>query len=268
MVNQFRYPEKWRVLDLSYASAHHNLALEEALFYGDLSNDFNPTVRLWVNPAATVIGRFQDVKSEVDVEFCIRNGIQVVRRFTGGGAVYHDGGNLNFTIVMPKPENIALLEFHRINASIIQDCVNRLGLESEFVSPNSIEVSSKKISGAAACFNRKLALWHSSILVSTDTAISTVALAPSRREAQTTYVRSRWKPMATLEAMLGKPAPLSCVKTHLLQSFQKMSNAKLQHMSTTSSEERLTLTLLANKYSRYEWNYLGTSNCRGEIGLK
>ena len=260
MVNQFTYPEKWRVLDLSHPSASQNLALEEALLQGGLPNDFNPTVRLWIDPKATVIGRFQDVNSEVDVEFCRRNGIQVVRRFTGGGAVYHDGGNLNFTIVMPKPETIGLLEFHRINASIIQDCVTSLGLESVFVSPNSIEVSSKKISGAAACFGRKLALWHSSILVSTDTTISAIALAPSRREAKTTGVRSRWKPMTTLEALLGKPMPLSHAKTILLQSFQKLSNSRLQRMPTTLDEERLTLALLANKYSKYEWNYLGESN--------
>jgi lipoate-protein ligase A len=258
MVNQFKHLKKWRILDVSYTSAFQNLALEEALVRGDLATEFNPTVRFWVNPAAVVIGRFQDVRSEVDAEFCERNGIQVVRRFTGGGAVYHDEGNLNFTIVMPKPENMGLLEFHRINASIVQDCVNRFGLESEFVPPNSVEVSGKKISGAAACFNRRLVLWHSSILVSTNIAIPTIALSPSRIESKKTWVRSRWKPMTTLEAALGKRVQLNHVKACLLQSFQKKSNSRLQYLPMSSGEERLTDMLFANKYSRYEWNYLGT----------
>jgi len=257
MVNQFGYFEKWRILDLSHASPFQNLALEEALVQGDVSGDFIPTVRLWVNPPAAVIGRFQDVKSEVDVEFCERNGIQIVRRFTGGGAVYHDEGNLNFTIVMPKPENIRLLEFHEINATIVQDCLKRFGLESEFVPPNSVEVSGKKISGAAAGFGRNLTLWHSSILVSTDITTPALALSPSRREFKTTHVRSRWRPVTTLEAALGKRVSLNEVKTCLLQSFHKLTDTKLEPLPLLSAEEQLMQTLLASKYSSYEWNYLG-----------
>jgi len=257
MVNQSKYVEKWRILDLSYASVFQNLALEEALVQSDVTGGVIPTVRLWVNPPATVIGRFQDVKSEIDIEFCERNDIQIVRRFTGGGAVYHDEGNLNFTIVTPKPENIRLLEFHKINAAIVQDCLNRFGLENEFVPPNSIEVSGKKISGAAAGFGRNSTLWHSSILVSTDTATPALALSPSQREFQTTHVRSKWRPVTTLEAELGKRVSLNDVKTCLLQSFREFADSKLEPLPLLSAEEQLMRTLFASKYSSYEWNYLG-----------
>lgn len=258
MVNQARSSRTWRILDLSYSSPFQNLALEEALVQGDLSGDFTPTIRVWVNPSAAVIGRFQDIKSEVDIEFCEQNGIQIVRRFTGGGAVYHDEGNLNFTIVMPKPESIRLLEFHKNNAYVVQDCLNRLGLKSEFIPPNSLEISGKKISGAAAGFDRKLSLWHSSILVSTDIAMPTRVLSPSRRYFKTTHVRSRWKPVTTLEAALGKHVPLSEVKTCLLRSFEKLKDSELQPLPLSDAEEQRMRALFARKYSIYEWNFLGT----------
>jgi len=258
MVNLAGTYETWRILDLSYASASQNLALEEALVQDDLSEDFTPTIRVWINPPAAVIGRFQDVKSEVDMKFCEQNQIQIVRRFTGGGAVYHDEGNLNFTIVMPKPESVGLLEFHKINALIIQDCLSGLGLISEFTPPNSVEIAGKKISGAAAGFYRKQSLWHASILISTDIVTATHVLSPSRRNFEATHVRSRWKPVTTLEASLGKYVPLDEVKTCLLRSFEKLNGARLQSLPLSDAETKRMHNLLLSKYSNYEWNHLGT----------
>jgi lipoate-protein ligase A len=250
--------EIWRILDLSYPSASQNLALEEALVQGRLSGDFTPTIRVWVNPAAAVIGRFQDVKSEVDVEFCRQKGIQIVRRFTGGGAVYHDEGNLNFTMVAPKPERMGLLELHKTNSSIVKECLKRLGLKSEFTPPNSIEVSGRKISGAAAGFHRNLSLWHWSILVSTDLAVLRLVLSPSRRYFKTTRVRSRWRPVTTLEAALGRHMPLNEVKACLLRSFEKLNDANAEPLPLSDAEEKRMHDLFTSKYSSYEWNYLGT----------
>jgi len=258
MVKQERSSDTWRILDLSYASPFQNLALEEALIQGDQSDNFTPTIRVWVDPPTAVIGRFQHVPSEVDIDFCEENNIQIARRLTGGGAVYHDEGTLNFTIVTPKPESISLLEYHRINASVIQDWLNELGLKSEFIPPNSIEFSGKKISGAAAGFSRKLSLWHSSILISTDVPMLTRALSPSRRDSNTTHVRSRWRPVTTLEEALGRHIPLNEGKACLLQSFQKLKDSKLEPLPLSHAEEQRMFTLFSGKYSSWEWRNLGT----------
>jgi lipoate-protein ligase A len=256
MVNRKPSSETWRILEISYASPFQNLALEEALAQSTPSEGFIPTVRIWVNPPTAVLGRFQHVDSEVDIEFCERNDIRIARRFTGGGAVYHDEGNLNLTVVTQRPEGISLLEFHRKNASVVQDFLASYGLDSEFVSPNSIQIAGKKISGAAAGFCRHLALWHASTLVSTDTVTLGQVLSPSQRTFETSFTRSRWKPVTTLATTLGRHVDLSEAKETLLRSFRKLNNAKLQPGRLSDAEEQRMRLLLA-KYSSREWNRLG-----------
>lgn len=100
-----------RILNLSYPNAFQNLALEEALAKSNLSSSIT-TVRLWENPPSVILGRFQNPTDEVDIAFCNSRGIKIARRFTGGGAVYHDLGNLNFTIAGPRPKNCSLNRLH------------------------------------------------------------------------------------------------------------------------------------------------------------
>ena len=85
----------WRLLDLEYADAPSNLALEEAIA-GQVGEGKSPsTLRLWRNRNAAIIGENQSAYAEVRLGACKELGAEVVRRFTGGGAVYHDLGNLN-----------------------------------------------------------------------------------------------------------------------------------------------------------------------------
>lgn len=258
MVDWIEHPATWRLLDLSYDSAFRNLALEEALTKTHLEkNSVTPTIRVWVNHPTVVIGRFQDVKSEVDVKFCARDGIPIVRRFTGGGAVYHDDGNLNLTVSMPPPKKIELQGFQRAMSTIIQDWLGSLGLDAEYVQPNSIEVSGKKICGAAIGLGRDFILWHSSILISTDIGVLTRTLSPSRWPIETPYVRSKWRPVASLEQLLKEHIPMNEAKNSLLRSVLKITESKLQHRPLSIMELKDVRALMVEKYSRSEWNYLG-----------
>jgi len=256
MVSQRLSQAPWRILDLSYDSAFQNLAFEEALVRSD--SNLAHTARVWVNPPAVIVGRFQDVKSEIDLELCERNNIQIARRFTGGGAVYHDAGTLNFTIVKPTRPNLPLLESYKLNASIVQNCLTLLGLNSEFVAPNSIEVSGRKICGAAAGVTRDYSLWHSSILVSTDLEILRRVLMPSRVSYGSSYIRSNWKPVVNLNDALGRNLSMAQVKESLLLSVEKISGAKPQLMQPTQAELGQMHALLNDKYSTYNWNHQGT----------
>jgi lipoate-protein ligase A len=247
---------KWRLLDLSYVSVFENLALEEALALSNSSKPL-PTVRTWINPQAAVLGRFQDISAEVNIDLCRQNSIEIARRFTGGGAVFQDKGNLNFTIVTPRRAGMTPTRLNQINCAIILDLIDQLGADGRFVPPNSIEISGRKVSGAAAALGRDFALWHASILVSTDTHLLNQVLLPSRPARATKFIRSRWQPVITLNSALGKHVELEDVKRELVRSFEKTYGVGLDVGGLSAGEEQLVESLYVRKYCSREWTLHG-----------
>jgi lipoate-protein ligase A len=261
MVKEHTLDGEWRLLDLSYASVFQNLALEEALARCSASEP-RSTVRIWVDPRAVVVGRFQDVQTEVDVDLCQQNNIQIARRFTGGGAVFHDEGNLNLTIVTSRLRETSLIRFHEINCSVILNLFDQLGLEGNFVPPNSIEISGKKVSGAAAALGRDFALWHASILVSTHEHMLNRLLLPSRETRASNFIRSKWQPVTTLESALGTHVSLEEAKRRLVSSCERCYGVKLESGQLHADEEQLMTSLYVRRYSSPEWNLRGYQSQR------
>jgi lipoate-protein ligase A len=258
-VNSFPPFANWRLLDLSFPTPFQNLALEETLARSTTLSAFRPTVRLWVDPPTVVFGRFQDIEAEADVEFCTVNKIQIARRFTGGGAVFHDRGTLNFTIVTRPQERIPLSRFYEFNSSIVVNLLDRVGLKGSFVPPNSIHVSRRKISGAAAALGRDFALWHTSILVSTDTTLLDHVLSPKKKHDGLKSIRSIRQPVTTVEACLGHPVGLEEIKVGLVNSFENVYQTRLEAHGLLIDEELSMSRLHAQKYSSQEWNVCGNS---------
>jgi lipoate-protein ligase A len=203
------------------------------------------------------VGRFQEVSAEVNVPFCEQNNIQVGRRFTGGGAVFHDEGNLNFTVVTSRQRGKSLNQLYEANSAIISNMLEGLGVRSEYVPPNSIEISGKKVSGSAAAFGRDFAFWHASVLVSTNEQMLNHALQPSRLTTTTWFIRSKWQPTITLQSALGQPLEIGDIKRRLIDSCETCFGVELEKAELSSDEERLMKSLYDLKYSSKEWNLLG-----------
>ena len=247
---------KWRLLDLSYASVFQNLALEEALVRSRSSGS-PPTVRIWVDPSAVVVGRFQELSAEVDVALCQQSNIPIGRRFTGGGAVFHDEGNLNFTVVTPRQREISLAEFYKTNCAVISNLLDDLGVKSSYVPPNSIEISGKKVSCSAGALGREFAFWHASLLISTDEQMLNDVLQPSRAGRATKFIRSKWQPVVTLESALGRHFDIEDIKRRLIDSCQTCFGVELENGELSPDEQRLMESLYDRKYSSSEWNLHG-----------
>ncbi|MBP3344347.1 MAG: lipoate--protein ligase [Bacteroidales bacterium] len=139
-----------------------NLAAEEYL----LKNFTQPIFRLWRNSSSIIIGQYQNAVAEIDMDYVKSNDIKVVRRLTGGGAVFHDLGNLNFTFIEPHTKSEeANAMFRRFTAPILE-ALNKLGVKAYLEGRNDLLIDGRKFSGNAMCISNKRVLQHGCMLFS------------------------------------------------------------------------------------------------------
>lgn len=249
--------ERWRLLDLEYPEAPVNLALEEALAREIGTGRSPPTLRLWRNRRAAIIGENQAANEELQLKACRDLHVEVVRRFTGGGAVYHDLGNLNYSICArrPSPSN---LEFQQMLLRHALDCavetISRLGLEPERVPTNSVMIRGRKISGGAAAIRWGAVFYHGSILVNSDLDMIWRVLRQERSPKFRGLVQSIRAPVISLEKALGRELSLDQVKNTMASAFREIFTASLTPQTVTTQELSTAAGLLNEKYSREEWN--------------
>lgn len=160
----------WRVIDYTENSAAMNMAIDEAVSDG-VRDGGGPTIRFYGwKPAAVSIGYFQSLEKEVDLSRCGKEGIDIVRRRTGGGAVYHDTeGEITYSVIAKEelfPRDI--LASYRVICGWIIDSLAILGIRAEFRPINDIIVNGKKISGNAQTRRSGVLLQHGTILHSVD----------------------------------------------------------------------------------------------------
>lgn len=148
------------ILSKSY-DPWYNLALEECLLDRVKENEI--ILYLWQNDNTVVIGRNQNPWKECKCKLLESNDGKLARRLSGGGAVYHDLGNLNFTFIMDK--NLYDL---KKQLKVIIDAVNSMGIKAEFMGRNDIVVDNKKISGNAFYYREKTAYHHGTLLINSD----------------------------------------------------------------------------------------------------
>ena len=137
-----------------------NLAAEEFL----LKDIEEPVFRLWRNNNAIIIGHYQNALAEINTTYVKENGIKVVRRLTGGGAVFHDLGNLNFTFIEErKPGEDTSAMFRRFTAPIIE-ALNSIGIKAYIEGRNDLLIDGRKFSGNAICIHKNRILQHGTLL--------------------------------------------------------------------------------------------------------
>ena len=257
---------RWRRLKLSYPSVSRNLAVEEELARGfSRGVRTEPTLRIWTNPKAVVVGRFQDVLAEVDLHQCEFNEVQVARRFTGGGTVFHDESTLNLTLASQPQESSTILRFQELNLQLVKEALDDLGLSCSR-SRNSILIDGRKVCGSAAAVGQHYALWHCSILVDTNTNLLNLVLAPSKSKPKPPFVHSRWQEVTTLAKALSRPVSIDEVASNLERMLGTKMGARLETDSLSREEERDLDSLYSDKYSSCEWNLNGNRWQAGSSG--
>jgi len=250
--------EVWRLLDLEYDSAFRNLTVEEAIAASVGKGTAPNTVRFWRNANAVVVGRFQSVTQEVNVEACRHYGTVVVRRFTGGGAVYHDKGNLNYAIAVQRNHRLVtndLSETFKILSLAVAAGLESLGVRVEYERPNTLQIGGRKIGGAAGAVRQGFVFYHGSILVDTDLDVLSEVLNSTVRTLMKGSVRSIRKEVTNLSREVAKNLTIDEVKNALRREFQRAFNIRLIDGSLTGEEKIMSDRLFVEKYSQETWNF-------------
>jgi len=189
---------------------YYNLAAEEVL------TEFctgRKSLYLWQNDRTVVVGRNQDLTAEVDVSYAQANDITLTRRISGGGAVYHDKGNLNFTFAGSENET-----------DVIVNAVSALGLEVVTTGRNDIEVvcgrTSAKFSGNAYYKSGAKSFHHGTILVNTDFEVMSQVLTPDKAKLEGHGVKSIKARVVNL-IEVNPSVTVDAVKSAIIESFEK-----------------------------------------------
>jgi lipoate-protein ligase A len=184
-----------RLLELTLGDPFSNVALEEALLWEARV----PTLRIWENQKSVVIGRAQLAGFETDLEYCKTRSVPVVRRITGGGAVYNGPGNLNWSFVLRRGQSNEefreAFDAGRVFATFAAQVVGALrgcGVGCRFEPPNSILGADGKISGMAALITKEGVLCHGTLLVHAELDEVQRLTEPRRASISGRYPRSRF----------------------------------------------------------------------------
>jgi len=251
--------ETWRLVDVEYRKdPFMNLAVEEAIPRMVGEGKSPSTVRFWHNSNTIVIGCFQSAKLEVNMEACKETGTEIVRRFTGGGAVYHDGGNLNYAISLRKghplvPGQDLQSVFQRLSEGAVEG-LRKLGVRAEFQPINDIQVEGKKVSGAAGSIRWNAVFHHGCILVNSDLSILGKVLNVPRAKLEDKHVASVQKRVTTVRDELGRDISTREVRDAIVDGIESCYGVRVETGDLGREELGLAEELYQTKYSRLEWN--------------
>ncbi|QNK77720.1 lipoate--protein ligase [Winogradskyella sp. PAMC22761] len=227
-----------------------NLALEEyALRNFDSSTDY---LLFYINEPSIIIGRNQNTLEEINKDYIDANGIHVVRRVSGGGAVYHDLGNLNFSFIT-NHDGKSISNFKKFTAPVIH-VLNDMGITAELKGRNDIQVDEKKISGTAQFSTGKRMISHGTLLFDTDMSEVAKALQVKMSKIQSKGHKSVRSRVANISEFLKTPISMDDFKNQLLNGLYEASEPFEIH-KLTEDEWKAVHQLKAEKYDQWDWNY-------------
>ena len=263
--------DNWRLLKLETADAFTNMAVDEAILKARIKNKVPNTLRLYQwNPSAVSIGRFRTLAKEIHIDNCKNHNVDIVRRITGGGAVYHDqNGELTYSIVTKTSDlgckDLDMLSAYQKICSGLNEAVKILGTKAEYRPPDpkrcpNLTISGKKISGNAQSCKKGVLLQHGTFMMDIDhekmftflrvhwaktlndvLAVSKRKLTSARQELDSSF--------STLEAYQA-----------LVKGFEKALGVQFVEEELTEYEQKLSKKLREERFVTEDWNFLGKAS--------
>lgn len=226
-----------------------NLALEQYVF--DEMDRLRSYVMLWQNHNTIVVGKNQNTVSEINSDYVREHDITVVRRLSGGGAVYHDMGNLNFTFITDAEES-QKIDMHMFCVPIVET-LRSFGVEAEISGRNDITIDGKKFSGNAQYIRDNRVMHHGTIMFDSDLSVVTQALYVKQEKLISKGIASVKSRVTNLRPYLPEGTTLEDFKNRLLE-YLSVSSSIVPHPLTQADHDRVD-QICAERYAKWEWNY-------------
>ena len=240
----------------SSVSPSRNLATEQYVF--DCLPRDRSYCMLWQNHNTIVIGKYQNALAEINLPFVREHNIQVVRRLSGGGAVYHDLGNLNFTFITDADSEQAI-HFQPFCQPIL-DALHSLGVPSARRSGrNDLVIDGKKFSGNSQYIRQGRVMHHGTILFHSDLSVLNCALRVDPDKIQSKGIRSVQSRVANLKEYLPAGISLADFRTILLEQILR-ENPGEEYVLTPSDLSEIEV-LDRERYQSWDWNYGSAPPC-------
>ncbi len=206
-----------KLLTLATKNPYYNLAVEEYLFRNSEDN----VIILWQNEPTVVIGKNQNAYAELNLEYIKEKGINIARRITGGGAVYHDTGNVNFSFIAVNSESTEI-DFKSYTEPIIE-ALSKMGVKATLSGRNDILVDERKISGNAQYNAGGRVLHHGTLLFSSDFSVLSEALRVDEEKIRSKSIKSYRSRVANIKDFTKENYTLnefvSLVKEFLIEKY-------------------------------------------------
>lgn len=227
-----------------------NLALEEYCVRNlDMTESY---LLLYVNDPSVIIGKHQDAGAEINQPFIAECRIPVLRRISGGGAVFHDHGNLNYSF-LNRFEPGQMLEFTALTRPII-NALRAIGVSAELNERNDIVADGRKISGTAQFTTVRSMFSHGTLLFDSDLSRLRKALDSRPYDAGSRGIRSVRSSVVNIQELLKQPISMVEFRTRLTDSIFG-GNRPVPTYELSESEWREVQELAARTYRTWEWNY-------------
>jgi lipoate-protein ligase A len=234
-------------LNLNTTNPFFNLAVDEFL----IKNKKDEYLILGINSPAVIIGKHQVAHREADTRFIHEKAIPVIRRISGGGTVYHDFGNLNFTFILNSSKG-RQVDFRKYTLPVIEFLAT-LGIRAEFEGKNDLKVNGLKISGNAEHVYREKVLHHGTLLYNTLLDDLKGSLRKERTSYSTKAVESNPSPVMNLKEIAGNVNGIVDFRKRMLEFFLEQKGNSLFDLS---DEDKAGIqSLERSKYRTWEWNY-------------
>lgn len=239
--------EKVRYLETGSTDPAYNLAFEEYVLTHRRDGAY---LLLWQNDNTIVVGRNQNTAQEIDRAFVEQHHIRVVRRGTGGGAVYHDMGNLNYSFITDAgdAERMAMERFTRPIVAALQG----LGLQAEASGRNDILVEGRKVSGTAQRLTNGRILHHGTLLFDSRPEMVSGALRADPAKFRSKGAKSVRSRIGNIRDFLPEDMTLPAFWDYLKR---QLAGDGLVQDALTAEELAAVRQLKAEKYDTWEWTY-------------
>lgn len=228
-----------------------NLAIEEYLLKNmDVEKD--PFLLFYINEPSIIIGKNQNTAEEINTDYVDSNGIHVVRRLSGGGAVYHDHGNLNYSFITVDDGN-SFRNFRKFTEPVVR-ALQSLGVNAELSGRNDLMAEGRKISGNAQFSTRGRMYSHGTLMFDTEVDAVVSALKVSKEKIESKGIKSIRSRVANISEFLKEPMTVEEFRSAILHSIFE-GEEKVRYYELTDKDWEGIRQISKERYGNWDWNY-------------